>query len=163
MDTGGFVGRVLPLRPPISSQPPSLSALVTPSIATSSIAEFHFFIPALSQSWVTPSIDPVLGLQSIFKQKSHHLRQFSLQWSNDAVSAACFSCLCFFGGNPSRKETRAEGGPSREISSRSPSSRRRWTNFLLAVNVLVYVTQIATQGKLKLWGAKVRSQNRNYR
>uniref|UniRef100_A0A7C8YTJ2 Uncharacterized protein n=1 Tax=Opuntia streptacantha TaxID=393608 RepID=A0A7C8YTJ2_OPUST len=105
-----------------------------------------------------------LTVAGIFKQKSHNLRQFNLlQWSNDAISAACSSCLCFFGGNPSRKETRAEGGSSQEISRRSPSSQRRWTNVLLAVNVLVYVAQIATQGKLMLWGAKVRSQNRNYR
>jgi len=92
---------------------------------------------------VIPFIDRVLGLQGIFKQKSHNLRQFNLlQWSNDAISAACSSCLCFFGGNPSRKETRAEGGSSQEISRRSPSSQRRWTNVLLAVNVLLVIIYV---------------------
>ncbi|KAH9685773.1 RHOMBOID-like protein 10 [Citrus sinensis] len=34
---------------------------------------------------------------------------------------------------------------------------RQWTNILLAVNVLVYIAQFATQDKLLLWGAKINS------
>ncbi|KAJ3677035.1 hypothetical protein LUZ60_002759 [Juncus effusus] len=40
---------------------------------------------------------------------------------------------------------------------RGNSNKRLWTNILLAVNVLAYVAQVATQGKLLMWGAKVNS------
>ncbi|TVU09790.1 hypothetical protein EJB05_43286, partial [Eragrostis curvula] len=47
---------------------------------------------------------------------------------------------------------------NRKMPSRRPrginSKKRLWTNVLLAVNVLAYLAQVATQGKLLMWGAK---------
>ncbi|KAG9451060.1 hypothetical protein H6P81_011025 [Aristolochia fimbriata] len=65
------------------------------------------------------------------------------------------SCLCFFGGSGS--ETGGEGKPKTKFVSRNSLSGRFWTNILLAINVLVFSAQIATSGKLTLWGAKINS------
>ncbi|KAJ1289924.1 hypothetical protein BS78_02G202500 [Paspalum vaginatum] len=37
------------------------------------------------------------------------------------------------------------------------SKKRRWTNALLVLNVLAYVAQVASEGKLLMWGAKINS------
>lgn len=46
---------------------------------------------------------------------------------------------------------------SDRLSRRGLFSGRDWTNILLGVNVLVYIAQIASQGKLIAWGAKINS------
>ncbi|CAL0300785.1 unnamed protein product [Lupinus luteus] len=43
------------------------------------------------------------------------------------------------------------------MSTKKPFNGRKWTNILLAANVLFYIAQLATQGKLLLWGAKINS------
>ncbi|XP_031497589.1 uncharacterized protein LOC116262396 isoform X2 [Nymphaea colorata] len=43
------------------------------------------------------------------------------------------------------------------VSTNSSSNKRQWTNILLALNVLVFVAQIASKGKLTSWGAKINS------
>lgn len=42
-----------------------------------------------------------------------------------------------------------------KASTGGSSNKRSWTNILLVLNILVYIGQIASQGKLLLWGAKV--------
>ncbi|XP_059648153.1 RHOMBOID-like protein 10, chloroplastic [Cornus florida] len=80
-----------------------------------------------------------------------------LQWSCDAFSATCLSCLYFFDGEERRNDSgdarKSYLGTSRDVSFNG----RQWTNILLAINVLVYIAQTATQGKLLLWGAKINS------
>ncbi|PUZ70969.1 hypothetical protein GQ55_2G277500 [Panicum hallii var. hallii] len=48
-----------------------------------------------------------------------------------------------------------------KVLSRRPrridSKKRFWTNVLLAINVLAYIAQVASQGKLLMWGAKINS------
>ncbi|KAK5842049.1 hypothetical protein PVK06_004376 [Gossypium arboreum] len=44
-----------------------------------------------------------------------------------------------------------------DTSRRNSFNTRKWTNILLAITVLIYVAQLATQGKLLLWGAKINS------
>ncbi|KAA3465407.1 protein SSUH2-like protein isoform X2 [Gossypium australe] len=44
-----------------------------------------------------------------------------------------------------------------DTSRRNSFNTRKWTNILLAINVLIYVAQLATQGKLLLWGAMINS------
>ncbi|PAN12734.1 hypothetical protein PAHAL_2G287500 [Panicum hallii] len=48
-----------------------------------------------------------------------------------------------------------------KVLSRRPrridSKKRFWTNVLLAINVLTYIAQVASQGKLLMWGAKINS------
>lgn len=79
------------------------------------------------------------------------------QLSNNAVSATCSSCLCLFSGKRSKHELGDGGSSYLETPKNSSSNKRQWTNILLAINVVVYVAQIATQGKLMLWGAKINS------
>ncbi|KAK9286084.1 hypothetical protein L1049_014464 [Liquidambar formosana] len=113
-------------------------------------------------------------LRSSFKKLSHlgHVHELKdvwhdrvlqfkrinfLQLPNDAFSATCSSCLCFFSGEETRKNFGDEGTSYPETSRRKSFGGRQWTNILLAVNVLVYIAQISTQGKLMLWGAKINS------
>ncbi|XWS55224.1 hypothetical protein CRYUN_Cryun10bG0156600 [Craigia yunnanensis] len=82
------------------------------------------------------------------------------QFTNDALTSSCSSYLCFFNGEEKRKEFGNEGSSrssKMETSWRNSFNRRKWTNILLAINVLIYVAQLATQGKLLLWGAKINS------
>ncbi|TYI44070.1 hypothetical protein ES332_A01G211200v1 [Gossypium tomentosum] len=44
-----------------------------------------------------------------------------------------------------------------DTSRRNSFNTRKWTNILLAITVLIYVAQLATQVKLLLWGAKINS------
>nr|AGS10095.1 RBL protein [Chimonanthus praecox] len=75
------------------------------------------------------------------------------------------SWLCLFSGKDGDKQKSTSG---RDSSSGRPwnfFSGRPWnffcgrpcTNTLLSINVMAYVAQIATQGRLTLWGAKINS------
>ncbi|PPS15455.1 hypothetical protein GOBAR_AA05130 [Gossypium barbadense] len=48
-----------------------------------------------------------------------------------------------------------------DTSRRNSFNTRKWTNILLAITVLIYVAQLATQVKLLLWGAKVNCYSLN--
>ncbi|CAF2094492.1 unnamed protein product [Brassica napus] len=52
---------------------------------------------------------------------------------------------------------RGEEGSSsnQKTSKRNTGSGRRWTNVLLAVNVIMYIVQVASNGRVLTWGAKV--------
>ncbi|KAL0644229.1 hypothetical protein Bca4012_042519 [Brassica carinata] len=54
----------------------------------------------------------------------------------------------------SRIGPRGEEGSSsnQETSKRNTSSGRRWTNVLLAVNVRMYIAQVASNGRVLTWG-----------
>ncbi|TYI44068.1 hypothetical protein ES332_A01G211100v1 [Gossypium tomentosum] len=84
----------------------------------------------------------------------------NFRFANDVVWSSCSSYFCFFNGGEQRKYFGNEGnsGSSKMGTSRRNSfNTRKWTNILLAINVLIYVAQLATQGKLLLWGAKINS------
>ncbi|XP_030539375.1 RHOMBOID-like protein 10, chloroplastic isoform X2 [Rhodamnia argentea] len=74
-----------------------------------------------------------------------------LQLSKDAFSSTCSSFFHFSDG----REGRTDGASSSEIFRRKSPSGRHWTNVILAINILVYAGQLATQGKLLSWGAKI--------
>ncbi|KAH0916062.1 hypothetical protein HID58_030508, partial [Brassica napus] len=81
--------------------------------------------------------------------------------SRDDIRSSLLS-ICFFnGGGESRIDPRGEEGSSsssnQETSKRNTSSGRRWTNVLLAVNVIMYIAQVASNGRVLTWGAKVNS------
>ncbi|VVB15067.1 unnamed protein product [Arabis nemorensis] len=83
-----------------------------------------------------------------------------LQTRVDIQSSPSLSFICFFNGGESRIDPRGgdEGSSSnQEISKRNTRSGRRWTNVLLAINVIMYVAQVASNGKVLTWGAKVNS------
>lgn len=86
-----------------------------------------------------------------------HVTGFNiLQWSQDVFSAEDMSLLFFSADESKRKFKRFQKSYSK--SSRSFfSSERKWTNIFLALNILIYIGQVATDGKLLFWGAKINS------
>ncbi|XVE94041.1 hypothetical protein REPUB_Repub01dG0246000 [Reevesia pubescens] len=98
-------------------------------------------------------------LKDVWSETTSNIRGIDIfQFTNDDLTSPCSSYLCFFNGEDKRKEFGNEGSSKIETSSRRNSfNRRKWTNILLAINVLIYVAQLATQGKLLLWGAKINS------
>ncbi|KAM7252309.1 hypothetical protein ACFE04_024192 [Oxalis oulophora] len=94
-------------------------------------------------------------LEDVWHERFHFMEQFNfLQLSNgslpfDFASTPLSSFGGFFNGGKSFKE------------SESGFSKRRWTNILLAVNILVYIAQVSTNGKLLLWGAKINCYSLN--
>ncbi|GFQ04686.1 rhomboid protease glup [Phtheirospermum japonicum] len=62
--------------------------------------------------------------------------------------------LSFFNGDES--ESNKDFGKPKSNTSRSDLfDGRQWTNILLAANVLVYIAQYVSDGKLLYWGAKI--------
>ncbi|KAL3843704.1 hypothetical protein ACJIZ3_001107 [Penstemon smallii] len=78
------------------------------------------------------------------------------QWSFNALSATLMS-LSFFNGDESRREHNDIGKSQSKPSRRDLFDKRRWTNTLLAANILVYMAQTVSDGKILFWGAKINS------
>ncbi|KAL8061112.1 hypothetical protein ABFX02_02G067300 [Erythranthe guttata] len=76
--------------------------------------------------------------------------------SSNALSAALMS-LSFFNGNESQNSSRDFGKPQSGSSRRNLFDGRKLTNVLLVANVLVYIAQSVSDGKLLFWGAKINS------
>lgn len=104
------------------------------------------------------SVGHMPGLKEVWCGRTLQLKGFNfLQWSYDAWAAKCLAGLYFFSGEVSRKNY-GDGENSQLDTSRKDSfSGRGLTNVLITINVLAYLAQIATQGKLMLWGAKINS------
>ncbi|KAF9685024.1 hypothetical protein SADUNF_Sadunf03G0011300 [Salix dunnii] len=104
-------------------------------------------------------------LKDVWYEKASRLQGIDfLQFSNDIFASTCSSCMSFFHGGGTRQGFGNEGSPNMETSGRSSFNGRQWTNILLAINilqVLVFFAQIATRGKLLLWGAKVNCYSLN--
>ncbi|KAK3009992.1 hypothetical protein RJ639_010962 [Escallonia herrerae] len=99
-------------------------------------------------------VDLLPQLKELWLERVLHLQGVNFQSSYDACESAWVSGLCFFNGEESSYNygvKRNTMDTSRSVSS----SGRRWTNIFIAANVLVYLAQIATHGKLMLWGAKI--------
>ncbi|KAM7474625.1 hypothetical protein LguiB_021868 [Lonicera macranthoides] len=150
---------------PISISP-SRSFHLSHLIATDAALRFtrflthHSHLPLLLHSSLKnlAPIDHVFQLKELWHEKALQFEGLNfLQLSYDVCSATCSSCLYFFSGNENTNNNRGKeksySGPSRK----DPSNGRRLTNILIAVNVLVYIAQIATKGRLISWGAKVNS------
>ncbi|KAJ1419954.1 Rhomboid-like superfamily [Sesbania bispinosa] len=81
-----------------------------------------------------------------------------LQLSNDDLTSTCSTSFSFFNGGEHGARFGNDAGMSNsKMSGKNPFNGRKWTNILLAANVLFYIAQLATQGKLLLWGAKINS------
>ncbi|PWA77185.1 Peptidase S54, rhomboid [Artemisia annua] len=103
-----------------------------------------------------PHIGHVLPLNGLFHGGSHQFKFFDLaQWPHDSLAATFSSCLLYFGGDGNK--TNYGGQESLRTPTGRPVNKRTLTNILLAMNVLVYVAQIASKGQLIMWGAKVNS------
>ncbi|KAL8234565.1 hypothetical protein R6Q59_020665 [Mikania micrantha] len=89
---------------------------------------------------------------------SHQFKWFKLhQWSHDAWAMAFSRCLLFFGGEGNNTNYGDQEKAYLKAPTRGPVNNRRLTNILLAINVLVYVAQVASQGQVLMWGAKINS------
>ncbi|XP_058773797.1 RHOMBOID-like protein 10, chloroplastic [Vicia villosa] len=98
-------------------------------------------------------LSPVLRLKDKWRQRFlQHKGLNYLQLSSDGLTSTCSTSFSFFNGG--RPEAHLGNGDS-NVSRKSPFSRRKWTNILLAANVLVYFAQFATKGSLLMWGAKI--------
>ncbi|KAI3979094.1 hypothetical protein MKX01_016269 [Papaver californicum] len=101
-------------------------------------------------------------LSSSFKGLSHFSHVFGskegvgfLELSSTAFSSTHSSCISFFSGKENEKHSVNKWHSDLETARRNSFDGRLWTNVLLGVNVLFFVAQVATQGKLVLWGVKV--------
>ncbi|GLT85941.1 hypothetical protein SLE2022_041090 [Rubroshorea leprosula] len=79
------------------------------------------------------------------------------QFTSDSLAPSCSSGLYFFNGEQKRNDNGNEGRSNLETSRGMNFNGRKWTNILLGINVLIYLAQVATKGKLLLWGAKINS------
>ncbi|GLT54270.1 hypothetical protein SLA2020_274820 [Shorea laevis] len=97
-------------------------------------------------------------LKDVWCKKALQFKAFNFrQLSKDTMASTYLACFCFFNEGEPRKDFRNDGAPHSKISSRNSFNGRRWTNLLLAANVLIFIAQTATEGKLLLWGAKINS------
>ncbi|XP_072085403.1 RHOMBOID-like protein 10, chloroplastic isoform X4 [Arachis hypogaea] len=101
-------------------------------------------------------------LHSCFKDKwcqsSLKLKGLNfLQLSNNDLNSTCSTSFSFFNGGGHGAHFGNDGMSNSKMSGNNPFNGRKWTNILLAANVLFYIAQLATQGKLLLWGAKINS------
>ncbi|KAG1366655.1 RHOMBOID-like protein 10, chloroplastic [Cocos nucifera] len=102
--------------------------------------------------------DNLPGTKDIWCRRPYLVKKYSfLETVADTLSASCSSCFSFFSGKESERGYINKGKLQFKGSEGNVFDGRLWTNVLLAINVLVYAAQIATQGKLLLWGAKVNS------
>lgn len=103
-------------------------------------------------------VDVLPRIGEIWFGGSHPIETNQVFGSLGNVFSASFVCSsALFGGNRSNGRYIGNGNlqPSRPRGINS--KKRLWTNVLLAVNILAYIAQVATQGKLLMWGAKVNS------
>ncbi|XP_059458730.1 RHOMBOID-like protein 10, chloroplastic isoform X2 [Corylus avellana] len=97
-------------------------------------------------------------LKDVWCEKALQFKGFNfLQFPKDTMASTYLACFSFFNGGGTRKNFGNDGAPRSKITRRNSFNGRRWTNVLLAVNVLVFIAQTATQGKLLFWGAKINS------
>ncbi|KAK4401942.1 RHOMBOID-like protein 10, chloroplastic [Sesamum angolense] len=99
----------------------------------------------------------VLPLKDICHERALQFTGFNcFQWSCHTLSATLMS-LSFFNGNESRSDSKDFGKPQSRMSRRDFFDGRQWTNILLAANVLMYIAQSVSDGKVLYWGAKINS------
>ncbi|XP_020221451.1 RHOMBOID-like protein 10, chloroplastic isoform X1 [Cajanus cajan] len=80
-----------------------------------------------------------------------------LQQSTGDLTSSCSTSFSFFNGGGHGGRFGNAGMSNSKKSGKNPFHGRKWTDILLAANVLFYIAQLATQGKLLLWGAKINS------
>ncbi|KAL5562794.1 hypothetical protein UlMin_032541 [Ulmus minor] len=75
----------------------------------------------------------------------------------ESLSSTFWDQFRFFDRGETGKDLGNHGIANSKMTSPSPFTERKWTNVLLALNIAFYLAQIATQGKLMFWGAKINS------
>ncbi|CAI0439310.1 unnamed protein product [Linum tenue] len=105
-----------------------------------------------------PHLNHIPRVKDLWCEKASQIQDFNLlKTSNDLFASTSAYCLCLLHGTEEEKNSGTKKQTHSETSGRKPSGGRLCTNVLLAVNVLVFAAQIATDGKLLFMGAKVNS------
>ncbi|KAJ8572594.1 hypothetical protein K7X08_009105 [Anisodus acutangulus] len=166
MEMAGWVSLPSNLKFPhtVSIWGPTTTHLITNASATFSAAVFNA-LSSIMKFWKCQDLAAqhiychVHGpkLKDAWHKWALHVTGFNiLQWSQDIFSAEDMSLL-FFNADESRRKFK-KFQKSYSNSSRSFfSSERKWTNIFLALNILTFIAQVATDGKLLFWGAKINS------
>ncbi|KAJ7968087.1 RHOMBOID-like protein [Quillaja saponaria] len=104
------------------------------------------------------SLSHVIRSKHLWCEKSLQSKGISFLHSlNHNLTSTHSTSFCFFNGGERRKDSGNSEMSSSKSSGRNSFRGRKLTNILLAVNVLIYIAQFLTQGKLMLWGAKINS------
>lgn len=112
----------------------------------------QFVLPSSSFKYRS-HLDHLLPLQHVWREKAFQLTGFDvLRLSYDTIS---FKFMSWYFIN--QNEDKSNSDSVRKGPQRALSNRRKWTNILIAINIVVYMAQFATQGKLLTWGAKINS------
>ncbi|KAK9929347.1 hypothetical protein M0R45_026449 [Rubus argutus] len=96
-------------------------------------------------------------LRSYFQKLAHlsPLHRFKEGFNILPLSNHTSTCFSFYNGRETSNDFTNEEMPNSKMSSKNFFSGRQWTNVLLALNIIVYMAQVATQNDLLLWGAKI--------
>ncbi|KAL3515613.1 hypothetical protein ACH5RR_022515 [Cinchona calisaya] len=117
----------------------------------------HHFLPYYQENKSASYVGHLASFSDVWRERANQYAGFDiLQWSYDAISASCMS-LYLFNGDEKKNGSSGDGKMYSKTSRKFSFNGRKWTTVLLAVNVVVYMAQIATQGKLLFWGAKINS------
>ncbi|KAL4588479.1 hypothetical protein LXL04_001370 [Taraxacum kok-saghyz] len=120
------------------------------------VSHRHHLGSILQSSSKIPRFGHLLQLNGVSQGKSDQFNWFKFpQWPHDAWGTAFSSCLLFFGGDGNQPNLGDQEKAYLRTPTRGPVNRRRLTNILLAINVLAYAAQVASQGQLLMWGAKI--------
>ncbi|TKY71328.1 RHOMBOID protein 10 [Spatholobus suberectus] len=100
-------------------------------------------------------------LSHVFRLKDKWCQRFLqfkgldyLELSTGDLTSSCSTSFSFFNEGRHGGRIGNAGMSNSKMSGKDPFNGRKWTEILLAANVLFYIAQLATQGKLLLWGAK---------
>ncbi|KAK9071004.1 hypothetical protein SSX86_009572 [Deinandra increscens subsp. villosa] len=103
-----------------------------------------------------PHLGHVFRLNGVSYEGSQQFKWLKLhQWPHDAWAVTFSRCLLFFGGEGNKTNYGDQESAYLRAPTRGPVNNRRLTNVLLAINVLVYVAQVASRGQVLMLGAKI--------
>lgn len=104
------------------------------------------------------SLDALPKMGDVWSEVSDSLATFPIIGALGNAFTAPYVCsAALFSGNGPGGRYISNGKLLRRRPRGTDSKKRLWTNVLLALNVLAYVAQVASEGKLLMWGAKINS------
>ncbi|KAJ4824158.1 hypothetical protein Tsubulata_033626 [Turnera subulata] len=129
--------------------------LITTAAAAASL-RLHFLLQSCFQNF--SRIHHVPRLKDEWVKQVSHLKGINLfQFEDDYFVSKFSPTKGFFNGGQPTKGFGSAGKLDSAKSRKRSYNGRLWTNILIGINILVYAGQVATEGKLLHWGAKVNS------
>ncbi|KAI4296255.1 hypothetical protein L6164_036229 [Bauhinia variegata] len=118
----------------------------------------HLRLEVLLRSYVE-KLDPlhhVIRWKNVWSERALQFKGISFhQLSSDDLTGTCSTSFSFLNWGEHKAHSGNDGISMSKMPGRDPFNGRKWTNILLAANILIYIAQLATQGKLLFWGAKI--------